>query len=57
MKFLFDLQKLEILMGVDPEYALREDKTNKMWTASRIHQFPSGGGFMSSHVDTVLTLI
>ena len=44
--------KLEILMGVDPEYALREDKTNKMWTASRIHQFPSGGGFMSSHVDT-----
>ena len=45
------------LMGVDPEYALREDKNNKMWTASRIHQFPRGGGFMSSHVDTVLPSI
>ncbi|MCA9582819.1 MAG: hypothetical protein KC416_13565 [Myxococcales bacterium] len=28
-----------------------------MWTAARIHQFPTGGGFMVAHRDTVLPKI
>ena len=27
---------------------------NGLWSATRIHQYPSGGGFFSVHTDTTL---
>lgn len=41
------------LMGKAATFAIRSDEGG-MWTAARMHQFPSGGGFMVAHRDTVL---
>jgi hypothetical protein len=42
------------LMGIGSNFGLDDDPNAELWTASRIHHFPKGGGFMSSHSDTVL---
>ncbi len=42
------------LLGDHPiDYAI-DDPSERAWTASRIHHFPAGGGFMVDHRDTVL---
>jgi len=42
-----------ILMNKSMDFALGKVKKNKMWTAARIHHFPSGAGFMFPHKDTI----
>jgi hypothetical protein len=41
------------LMGIALDYGIDDNPSAELWTASRVHHFPTGGGFMSSHKDTV----
>lgn len=42
-----------ILMQKPVNFALGKIEKNKMWTAARIHHFPTGAGFMFPHKDTI----
>ncbi len=42
------------LMDLPENFALEGIEPNGLWTASRIHQYPRGGGFFISHRDTTL---
>lgn len=44
-------------MGLDIDYATSSENQDGLWTAARMHQFPTGGGFMAKHTDTVLPRI
>ncbi len=46
-------QVRNLLGGHDLDHAI-DDPEAVAWTASRIHHFPTGGGFMVDHRDTVL---
>lgn len=46
-------QVRNLLSGHDLDHAI-DDPDQIAWTASRIHHFPAGGGFMVDHRDTVL---
>lgn len=46
-------QVRNLLAGHELDYAI-DDPTGLAWTASRLHHFPAGGGFMVDHRDTVL---
>lgn len=46
-------QVRNILSGHEIDYAI-DDPNGRAWTASRLHHFPAGGGFMVDHRDTVL---
>ena len=35
------------------DFALGKVEKNKMWTAARIHHFPTGAGFMFPHKETI----
>ncbi len=36
-------------------FALEKIEENGLWSATRIHQYPQGGGYFAKHKDTVLT--
>ena len=36
-------------------FALNKIEKNGLWSATRIHQYPTGGGYFAKHKDTVLT--
>ena len=42
------------LYGLPKSFAIEEIADNGYWTASRIHQYPAGGGFFIGHRDTTL---
>jgi hypothetical protein len=46
-----------ILMEKPIDFALGKVEKNKMWTAARIHHFPTGAGFMFPHKDTIAPTI
>ncbi|NKC00890.1 MAG: hypothetical protein GKR90_20670 [Pseudomonadales bacterium] len=46
-------QVRNILSGMPRDFAIARVEDD-VWTAARIHHFPSGGGFMVDHKDTVL---
>ena len=39
------------------DFALSKIESNGMWSATRIHQYPTGGGYFTKHKDTVLTKV
>ncbi|MDG0965432.1 MAG: hypothetical protein P8O23_10220 [Opitutales bacterium] len=43
-----------LIYGLPEDFAIEEVASNGYWTASRIHQYPSGGGFFTGHRDTTL---
>ncbi len=45
-----------ILMGVHADFAL-DDFEDGFWTAARVHQYPTGGGFMSMHCEDYIPRI
>lgn len=49
-------QVRNLLGGHALDYAI-DDPDGAAWTASRIHHFPAGGGFMVDHRDTVLPAV
>lgn len=49
--------QLRNLLGKRPLNFATDTDENGMWTAARIHLFPTGGGFMVGHRDTVLPAI
>ncbi len=42
-----------LLAGLHESFALDKIEDNGLWTAARIHQYPSGGGFFRRHTDYV----
>lgn len=42
------------IYGIDLDFALDRIEDNGLWSATRIHQYPNGGGFFSGHHDTTL---
>ncbi|MFT5813642.1 MAG: hypothetical protein ACI9VT_001395 [Psychroserpens sp.] len=46
-------QVRNVLYGFDQNFAIDEVEDG-MWTASRFHQYPAGGGFLISHKDIVV---
>ena len=45
-----------IIYGLDEYYAIDKIEDG-FWTASRIHNYPRGGGFLVSHVDDVVPVV
>ena len=43
------------LAELPEDFATTNIEANGLWTASRIHQYPTGGGFFKGHSDYVLT--
>ena len=43
-----------LLLEKDLEFALDKVEDDGLWTASRIHQYPTGGGFFVEHRDTTV---
>jgi hypothetical protein len=43
-----------LLANLPSEFAIEKIEANGLWTASRIHQYPIGGGFFDAHRDTTL---
>jgi hypothetical protein len=44
------------LYGLPPDFAIH-GTDDGLWTASRIHQYPTGGGFMAAHRDEVTAAV
>ena len=42
------------LYGIDIDFAIDKIEDNGLWSATRIHQYPQGGGFFAVHRDTTL---
>lgn len=42
------------LINREDEYASEKIEDNGMWTATRVHQYPIGGGYFSAHKDFVI---
>ena len=51
--FVATAQIRNLLYGFETNYAI-ETPENNFWTASRIHNYPKGGGFLVSHVDNIV---
>ena len=47
-------QLRNLIYGLEKNFAIDDVAKNGYWTASRIHQYPSGGGFFIGHRDTTL---
>jgi hypothetical protein len=43
-----------LIYGLPEDFAIEGVASNGYWTASRIHQYPAGGGFFIGHRDTTL---
>jgi hypothetical protein len=43
-----------LLGGLPQDFALNEIESNGLWSATRIHQYPLGGGYFTGHRDVVL---
>ncbi len=43
------------LAGMPDDFALEVIEDNGLWSATRIHQYPTGGGYFQGHKDYVLT--
>lgn len=41
------------LQGLPLDFAYGKIESNGLWTASRVHHYPKGGGFFASHTDWV----
>ena len=41
------------IAGLPKDFALDKIESNGLWTAARIHQYPSGGGFFRRHTDYI----
>ena len=54
--FKVTAQVRNILYGFDRDYAI-DEVGNDFWTASRIHNYPSGGGFLVSHRDNIVPTV
>ena len=42
------------IYDIDQDFAISKIEDNGLWSATRIHQYPSGGGFFCVHRDTTL---
>jgi hypothetical protein len=42
------------LYGIDKDFALDKIENAGLWSATRLHQYPQGGGFFAGHYDTIL---
>ena len=42
-----------VIAGLPLDFATTEIEPNGLWTAARIHQYPTGGGFFRKHTDYV----
>ncbi len=45
-----------IIYGFDTNFAV-DDVEDGLWTAARIHHYPAGGGFISTHIDNYIAPI
>ena len=43
--------------GLPSDFALKSIEANGLWSATRIHQYPTGGGYFEGHQDSVLTSV
>ncbi len=43
------------IAGLPQDFAIDKIEDNGLWTASRIHQYPTGGGFFRRHTDYVVS--
>ena len=46
-----------ICSGMPQDFALTTIESNGLWSATRIHQYPIGGGYFEQHKDNVLTRV
>lgn len=46
-----------IILGYHPSYAIDDIADDGSWTASRLQHYPTGGGFLVEHVDSVLASV
>lgn len=44
-----------ICSNLPEEFAMDKIEKNGLWSATRIHQYPTGGGYFTGHKDSVLT--
>jgi hypothetical protein len=42
------------IYGIREDFAARDSEENGLWSATRVHQYPAGGGFFYGHRDTTL---
>ncbi len=45
------------ILDYDPDYAIDKIERDGSWTASRLQHYPTGGGFLVDHVDSVLSSV
>lgn len=43
-----------LIYGIAEDFAMDKPEDNGLWSATRIHQYPRGGGFFDGHVDETL---
>ena len=43
-----------LIYGIAADFAIEKPEENGLWSATRIHQYPRGGGFFDGHVDATL---
>lgn len=43
-----------LIYGIAADFAIDKPEENGLWSATRIHQYPRGGGFFDGHVDATL---
>lgn len=46
-----------LLANLPEDFALTKIESNGLWSATRIHQYPTGGGYFTKHKDTILTSV
>lgn len=44
-------------MNYPEDFAIEKIEDNGLWSATRIHQYPTGGGYFAKHRDSVLTQV
>jgi len=54
--FIKTAQVRNLIYGFNIDYAIKSEQDN-FWTASRIHNYPSGGGFLVAHKDNIVPII
>jgi hypothetical protein len=54
--FIKTAQVRNLIYGFNIDYAIKSEQDN-FWTASRIHNYPAGGGFLVPHVDNVVPVV
>ena len=53
-KFKTLIRLRNFIYGIDLDFAVEKAEKNGLWSATRIHQYPRGGGFFDGHIDSTL---